>query len=607
MHRIGLILQSINDLKADFIGINFSVAGFSSKIIQFLLVGLLFYIMYCAGRFIDRKLFKGHYSASLSIFVRFSLGYIIIGTSIFLLGFFSVLTPLTIILLLLGFALFTHFEVKKNSIIVKLHDFGALNGYKILCTCLVFIYLLRLIPPAAAGDSLDYHVTFPRTYLYNHSMMIPPMGNESYSTVPHLPEMLYIPSEVFSHGEMSRIIHFGFFVLVLLLLYRVNVVNKKLKDVGPISAVLFAIAPLVLHISTSAFSDFAAVLCLIVSGYILFGKKMTTKSIVLSGLLMGGALASKIWVLCFFPFYLAFFAYLAYKERKVISRTFIYLISSLSVPALWYVRSFLLTGNPLYINENLGRNDANVSLIKYIQNGLNSNYLNYRFHLNADYGFLYLLGLLFAILFFKKLYKLIDRKYFILIIILFVASLVLPISFVAGRYAFPYLLPVYTISAAGFAVVPKRYYPKVIILFVGFVMTAYYAFNTFIILPYGLGWAHKDAYIKRNLIKDVASYYDYNGKFGSSISKDETVMTYGMSEFYYADFRYKNLYYFYDQKNRRLNIPVKITKLLVRGGDFKWICGRVGISNCNEYVVKVITSDASSNQFLYNIRKKNGK
>ncbi len=138
-------------------------------------------------------------------------------------------------------------------------------------------------------------------------------------------------------------------------------------------------------------------------------------------------------------------------------------------------------------------------------------------------------------------------------------------------------------------------------------MTVYYALNSLIILPYGLGWAHKESYIKRNLIKDVASYYDYNGKFANNISPTETIVTFGMSEFYYADFRYKNLYYFYDQKRKQLNLPSSVKKLLVRGGDYAWICGKVGISNCNEYEVKVITSDASANQFLYNIRKKDGK
>ena len=155
MHRVGLVLQSIRDLKSDFVGFTFNVEGFSSKIIQFLLVALLFYIMYCVGRFFERKLFKGSYDQNLSFFVRFSLGYIIVGTAIFLLGFFSVVTPVAIILLLLAFGLFTHFEAKNNSIILKVQSIGKLDGYKILCISLAVIYFLRLIPPAAAGDSLD--------------------------------------------------------------------------------------------------------------------------------------------------------------------------------------------------------------------------------------------------------------------------------------------------------------------------------------------------------------------------------------------------------------------------------------------------------------------
>ena len=186
-----------------------------------------------------------------------------------------------------------------------------------LCIIVISIGFFRLLPPAAAGDSIDYHVTFPRIYLFNHTMMLPPVGNESYSMVPHLPDLLYIFSELMSNGEAARYIHFGFFLVVFFLLWKVSFFAKNHVSAAQFTALLFISAPLMLHIGTASFSDFPAVLCLLLCLYLFTHEKLTIRSGMLCGLLLGGVLASKIWMFVYLPFFLLFCLVVVIQEQQV--------------------------------------------------------------------------------------------------------------------------------------------------------------------------------------------------------------------------------------------------------------------------------------------------
>lgn len=603
MQKIDLIREEINFLISDFGGFTVNINGALLKFIYFSLVFLFFLLMYLLGRIIVRNYFK-NINKKLKPFIEVSIGYIIFSTTVFLLGFFSILNNFFIILLVFVLAVIGFIDLFRYPLSFGfLNKLTRVNFYKILSLILVIIYLIRLLPPPVNGDGLDYHISFPRIYLYEKTIMIPPLGDESYTTVPHLPEMLFIVSEVISHGEMSRIIHFGFFILVFLLLYNYNPISSKYQKIGPISALIFATAPLVLHIGTSSFSDFPAMLCLMISGYLLTEKNYSKRLIILSGILMGGALASKIWVFVIFPFYVLFLVIMLKKivKKPIFEYVLLFVASSLSIPLIWLVRSFILTGNIFYINENLGKNYAKLSLIKYIASPFNSNYLFNRFGSTFDFGFVYLPGL---VLFLAKIgsIKKSFNKYLFLVSLLTFSALILPFSFSSGRYALPYMIPFFTVAAAGFAFYFHLRLIKAVFYFLICGMTAYYAFNSLLQVPYGFGWANQEAYIRRNLIKDPVSYYDFNGTFRRNISTGQVVLTYGMRGFAYANFIHRNIYYFMDQQTGKLILPVnKLNKLLIRGGDFNWMCIKEKISNCADYDITLLTHDANSGLFLYSI------
>ena len=563
--------------------------------------------MYLLGKTIEKRFFSNSYSPNLRLFVRITLGYIFLSTTIFLLGLFSLLTPLTVVITLCLGVIISIFEFIRKPIRPTLHkDFFKLDTLKTISILIILASFLRLLPPEPAGDPLDYHLLFPKVYLYQQTMMIPPLGNEADTTVPHLSDILYIPSQVFTNGEASRIIHFGFFILMFFLLYSTNLVYKKEKNIGPIAAILFALNPLVFKISPYAFSDFPALLCLTLSGYVLFERKKLSQNILLSGILMGGALASKIWVLFYFPFY-TLFLFLLLNKNKLFPRikvVLIFISSALSIAILWYIRSYILIGNPFYISAGHGLTTEAYSLIDATLMQLNPDFLLHsKFLLNEESALVYL-GMILIIFNFKKIYNLSDKRYLSLTLILFLSSFVVHSVFALGRYTLPYIIPLYTVSAFAIAILYKNILGKLITLLVFCLITMYYLFNSLIILPYGLGWANADSYLKRSLMTSSAGYYDFNHTFGRSIKPDELIAIYGVQELYYATFRYKNIYNFYNQKTQRLDIPTsEINKLLIRGGDFKWFCVKAKIINCREYKVTLITSFPSAQQYLYKIHK----
>ena len=605
MEKIHLIANSLHNLQTDFTGFSFRPELLIANVYFFLFVFLLFYILYGIGKITERVCFKDSYNPILSPFIKFALGFIIVATSFFMLGFASELTTtnalvLLFILLLISITEFINYpeRIAIQEIVRKP------NAIKLFSIVFILIAFLRLIPPQTAGDPLDYHLRFPRVYLNAHSMMIPPLGDESYTTVPHLPEMLYLLTQIVSNGWMSHVVHFGFFIMIFLLLYNVNIFYRKKKSLGPISGLMFISAPLLIQIGTQAFSDLPALFCFIVSCEILILSQYSTRSTILSGVLLGAALASKIWMLYYFPFVILFFALLL-RDKGIgnkIKKTILFVISSLVVVLPWYIRGFLLAGNPFYLNVAQGQTSQSYSLLRSFLDNYTAKGFVQKFQFSFEFGFFMYLGILVFFLFLSKTKKQFEPKFYLLLFLIFIPAIIFPLTIGQGRYALPYMVLLYFPASLGLSMAIHKYYGKLIVFSLFTILAIYYLLNTLITLPYGLGWADKDSYLRRNLIMDPVSYYDFNGQFTKNLRSFETVANYGVSEMYYADFKYKNVFYFVDQSKHMLSFPVAIKKLLIRGGNFNWFCRIVQIKNCSDYQASLITRDLNAKQYLYNIK-----
>lgn len=610
MAYLNLILDSYKFLAEDFTGFSISPYWILEKFFHFGFVFLLMLIIYSLGRIILRNFFKDFYKKSYSFFLSISLGYILLASFVFVLGFFGWLSAFNVVLLLVGVLVITLGELRKYPATITLKkNLFSFNPIKFLILGFVIIAFLRLIPPQSAGDPLDYHLRFPRIYLFEQTMMIEPLGDESYTTVPHLPEMLFIISQIFTNGEASRVIQFAFFVVIVVFLYRVNIFPSAGKISNQLTCLLFVSAPFVLELSYQAFSDYPALLCILLSYFILLKEKLSKKGLVLSGILFGGALASKLWLLFYFPFGVLF-VLMIMKEKSIIAKagkSLYFIVPALLIVALWYIRGFILIGDPFYVNTDQGRVTKDYSLLGNMLFFLSPPGFISRFTLPTDYGPFYIVGLVIALagILLKKI-KL-SKKYYLFVLMITAIAVFLPYQIASGRYPLPYMVFVYCLSGLGFLLVINIRLIKSILIALFMVLLSYYSFNTFVVLPYGLGWADANSYLKRELVKDHASYFDYNGEFTKNISKNEEIITYGVFELYYAHFRYKNAYYFIDQSKGTFKMPLRFNKMLIRGGSFEWFCKVNGLTNCREYRVSPITFDEHSKQYLYKIEYRNGK
>lgn len=613
MNKWVILVNEFKNLQNDFTGITFNPLGIFHFFELYLISFILFLIFYLIGDKIYSKFFKIKEGQPIAIFINIALGYIFLGTSTLILGVFSLLTPLfltTFIVLVLFYSIFPFKNFKENirKIIFLIkrtqEDFKEFKWLKFAVVIFLLISFFRTVPPDIGADALDYHTSYPRLYIQNQTIMLEPKGNESYITIPQLAEMPYVIMEFIGYRDASRIVHFMFYLLVVMLVCYIGFSNGGLGRYAPL---LLITSPLILHISPSAYGDFQSTFCWLLTIFVLTTKKeIDKKRLILSGIFFGGMLASKIWALAFFPVFLIYI-FLSQKNRKIGSKIkicTIFFLSSLAVALIWYIRSYLLSGNPFYHNENFLSSNYQQNYMKDIFDNL----LNYKFKFQTiylqDYSPVAILGVIFLILFpLRGLKKINNLSFSLFFFILSFEYLFLPYNFLGGRYVIPFyslLIFVLSIGLVKFNGLLSPFF-KLVLNLVFLSLFIIYFLNTAIMLPYGFGWANRDNYIIRN----YPGYYDYNHQFSKWLSEKELIATYGISKYYYANFRYKNVYYFF-KGNKGLFAELKnqnIGKLLIQGGDFRWFCNTLKLEDCQKINYKELTSYPSAKQYLYEIEK----
>lgn len=601
--------EQLEYLQKDYLGFHFNTISILHFIEIVVIVFYLFFLMRQLGKKV-RVHFFSFDNPRLNFFIDIALGHILIGTYICLLGILSLLTTfvLTISLLILSFIAFVPLRSVHEDLLFlrrykkKLTLRGEYFWTKIGIVFIVFAVFLRLLPPDIGADALDYHTTYPRLYLSHHTMMLEPKGTESFIAIPQLSESVYVITQFFGFPDASKFIHFLFYVLCILLLWQLARQKSMLFRFAPL---FFAASPLAIHIAPSAYGDFQGVYFLLLSVILLSTQKVfLMRTVSLSGVLFGGVLATKIWGLVFFPvFFLYFYIVLRKNGLFMILKTCIFFsVFSLGIPAIWYLRSFLLTGNLLYFPVEISK-AVPKSLIERLWGRFSFNLESKKWYL-TDYLFLSYIGIPFLLFSFTETKKLLKKIPFLLFsLFTLLLFLLLPSEF-SGRYSLPGYAIISVLLSVGFLRFLSLH--KMIRITVGAffgLLALYYLCNSLLILPYGLGLTNQDAYLTRAFGGNGTTYYDFEHKFSQHIDSNETVATYGFSPMYYADFPYKNIFYFVDEKRRLLIYLQKerIAKLLVRGGDIHWMCTKEKITDCNTVHFTLLTKYDSAQQYLYSI------
>lgn len=615
------IINGIKYLLVDFISLSINPLGILHVLLNIITSLSFIFIFLLLGKKIRKSFLNDINNNELNYFVDISLGYIFFGTAIAILGSLSILYKNVLIVFLLGIFFLALYPLSNLWLLVKditillkkIRFISSANRWLFLGICIfLVISFLRLIPPEIGEDAIGYHTDLPRLYLKNHSMIMLSKEPQRVLPAPQLGEMSYVITEFLGVKDASRYLHFMFYILVVAIFICWGY-QKKNNFLGLYSALLFVTASVVIRIASKANVDYQWIYCWLVSVFVILEtKKRIISNIALSAVAFGGVMATKLWTIAFLPIFLIYIL-IIYKIKKRLTYKLIciFVLLSILVSSLWYLRSFIITGDPFYpaftTTGIISRQFNPENIFAYIR----FNVLLFSLDNLIAFSPLFFLSILFIFLKslarFKIIKKNINNKIFIFFSLLVGEHLI--IQYYLGRY----LLGLYSIGVIMIAfwadklMLFKGLLFKIIFIFFLVILAGYYFSSTLLILPYGFGWADKNKYLTRVLYRDNASYFDFDGKFNKFILKDDKVATFEIFGFYYASFDYIDANYIFDKKNRSFDLLVKkgVTKLLIKGGDVLWFCQRLTLNDCNYSKVKLLISYPEKNgKFnLYSIIK----
>jgi hypothetical protein len=607
------ILAKLNYLKQDYIGLHFDINIILNLILGLAIAFGLIAMSSLLGKKIIDFIFKKS-DLENNYLVNIAIGYITVATGITILGFFSVLTPFAISIYLISLVLISFYpynnllSLSQKLYLFLLKTIKSIGENKMILTWVmlfIFLAIINLVNPEIRED--QYHVDFPKMYLLNHTIMIPPREQFTVSGSPMLSEMYYTIGIFLLSEESARYIHFAFYMLIILALYEFAKIKKYKYSLY--NLLLFVSAPVVIHETSSMYVDFEWMFCFLVSILILTRqKKLSIKVIALSGIILGGMLASKLWTIIFIPVSIIYLIFLLnksgikYKLRKV----FLFTIATIIAPSLWFIRSYILTGDALFpafaYRPTLENTVIQYGISQYL--GLNTSLLNPINFINV-FSPLFFLGCV-LILYklkenIKELISLNIFKYFLILFLFYIS-----VQYPYGRYLLGlYLLFIFIASLGLSKILNDFKITKYIInIFLAFFFL-YYLINSALVLPYAFGSADKNKYLTRILSKDWSSYYDYSRKFDKYISKKDYVATYGIFGYYYANFHYLDVNFVFDPKRKSFDILKKngFTKLFIKGGDINYFCKKISLKDCASNHYSLVSSYTPfPRYYLYNIK-----
>ncbi|MEK7571934.1 MAG: glycosyltransferase family 39 protein [Patescibacteria group bacterium] len=603
------IQTNFDFLRTDFISFAIHQSGIIAFLSHIVLAAGIFLTLYLVGEKLRLLFFSN--SRQYAFFINFALGYILIGSGFGLLGLLSLLKTEIIwayLFVITAIALYP-FSIKK--IISRFFIFVSqaknlrFKDFAIWGVILfILLSFLRLIPPEITEDA--YHTDLPHLYLMAETSMLESREPLHVIPYPQLAEMVYLIPLFFGDKEASRFIHFGFYLLIIRLLF--CVAQSKQSSFSKFAPLLFVTSPIVIRYAPSQYVDFLLVFVLLLS-ILLIRKDIPKKQLLLSGILLGAGFAIKMWTLIYLPAVLIYIALLQkHKQRKEIFRLLIFFTCfSLLIPLLWYIRAFLLTGNPIYpIFARFEYLETSQHTIPPSFSYVGFNWNMFAFENMIVYSPLFFFSILLFLFFFTQTGKLVKKLPLTLFFILLMSEQLF-VKVDLGRYLLSWYTFAVIIFSAGIFVTYK--YTTIRYLFYGgfAVVFLYYLVNTLFMLPYGLGWSDKNAYLTRVLGRDNASYYDFNHLFDKHISSDDMVATYGIFGYYYADFKYIDINYLFSQDHRSFHLLKRnnVTRLLIKGGDIQWFCHRLQLLDCNPHTVTLLaTYPADTKKYnLYSLEK----
>lgn len=404
------------------------------------------------------------------------------------------------------------------------------------------VNLIGALGPELGFDVLWYHLTLPKLYIQNHSVLHIPGSLLYYSDMPKLTEMLYTASLFFGNEIIAKLIHFSFGLLSSIALYFLS--RKFFTARLSILAVLIFYSNLIVGWeSITAYIDLARTFfeAMALWGLINFLKDKNRKWLIESAVMLGLAISTKMLAFGSLLIFLILIIYLGisnhHKNKEIVRQLLIFLFFSILIPFPWFVFSFVHTGNPFYpMFSNIASLNYNISILNPIK--FISDVLKLLIYSPDPVSPLYLIFLPLILICFKKFSKTLKFVGLYCMFALVVWYFTPRVG--GGRFILPYL-PAFSILCVQIIKFfeKKTEYRRLFIFLVIFISLSsiiYRGIANAKFIPVILGKESKSHFLSNHLNFSFGDFYDTDRYFEKNITSKDTVLLYGFHNLYYVNF-----------------------------------------------------------------------
>ncbi len=234
-------------------------------------------------------------------------------------------------------------------------DFKGLSFFYIVVMGLLLIhtainFIIAHAPPIS-WDALMYHLALPKLYIDSHKVI--PIPFMYHSFLPSNMEMLYSLAMLLGTDRLPQLMHFSFGILISIDIY---ILSRRYlaREFSLLAVAIFYLTPIATLLSVIAYSDLAFFFyqLLAVHAFIFWLETNKTRWLILSALNCG--FASGVKLMGIFPALILFLSllikslFMDKSKLLVVKKLFIFLGIYLIVTSPWYIRSYFLTGTPIY-------------------------------------------------------------------------------------------------------------------------------------------------------------------------------------------------------------------------------------------------------------------
>jgi hypothetical protein len=205
---------------------------------------------------------------------------------------------------------------------------------------------------------MAHHYLVPDYFLKHHAVVDFP--DVIFSYYPSIIEMIYLASMGIGGEQSANLTGWFHTVLMYISVFAIAVSLFKNFRYGIwASIILLSTQGIHMHFE-GGWNDMGVSMFVVASLLVLFGnrKKDEMGSLILSAILMGAALASKHYAWIPFIFAIIYVFIDSMRLQKGFSRSaklkVVFALVAFSMPLIWYIRSLILTGNPVYPFSVLG-------------------------------------------------------------------------------------------------------------------------------------------------------------------------------------------------------------------------------------------------------------